>query len=470
MALDFAKRWALVSAIALALTGMVGCGDDDPPANNPDSGVTADASTSEDAATTGDAAVLPSLVEIAAGNPDFSMLVAAATRAGLVTTLSTGEFTIFAPTNAAFTASGITMEMIESMPVESLTGILTYHAVQGTVLSTDLEAGPATSVAMLSLIIGTEGGAKLNGGNTVTGGANIVMADILARNGAVHIIDRVLLPPTVADLARYAGLTTLAGAVDSAELDDDLAGDGPFTVFAPTNAAFAELSAVPTGDALKSVLLYHVVGANVPAAAVPAKASSLSANEYEDSLTLLFNTTSGVRINGSANVVIADVFATNGVVHVIDEVLLPMNAVQAATAAGLTGLTGAVGAAADLPEGGGTVAAALSAQAPYTIFAPTNAAFTAIESTIDTLTPTQIRNVLLFHVLDTDEFDAPVLSTELPSGTTELLTLNGADATLVTTTTPPTIEGADIVTTDIVVTNGVIHLIDEVIIPPGTLP
>jgi transforming growth factor-beta-induced protein len=465
MALDFAKRWALVSAIALALTGMVGCGDDDPPANNPDSGVTADASTSEDAATTGDAAVLPSLVEIAAGNPDFSMLVAAATRAGLVTTLSTGEFTIFAPTNAAFTASGITMAMLEAMPVESLTGILTYHAVQGTVLSTDLEAGPVTSVAMLSLIVGTEGGAKLNGGNTVTGGANVVTADILARNGVVHVIDRVLLPPTVADLARYAGLTQLAGAVESAELDDDLAGTGPFTVFAPTNDAFDDLATVPEGEALANVLLYHVVGARVPAASVPAKASSLSQNQYDDNLTLLFSTTSGVRINGSATVVIADVFATNGVVHVIDEVLLPMNAVDAATAAGLTGLTGAVGEAADI-DAETSVADALSAQAPYTIFAPTNAAFTAIEATIDTLTPAQIRDILLYHVLDTTVFVTPVLAADLPTATTELKTLNGANATLVPTTTPPTIEGADIVTTDIVVTNGVIHLIDAVILPP----
>lgn len=465
MALDFAKRWAVVSAIALALTGMVGCGDDDPPANNnPDSGVAADASTSEDAAT-GDAATLPSLVEIAAGNPDFSMLVAAATRAGIVTTLSTGEFTIFAPTNAAFTESGITMEAIETMPVENLTGILTYHAVPGTVLSTDLVAGPVTSVAQFSLIVGLEGGPKLNGGNAVTGGANVVTADILASNGAIHIIDRVLLPPTVADLTRYAGLTTLASALP-AGLAEDLAGEGPFTVFAPTNDAFDGLE-LPSGEGLTSVLLYHVVGANVPAAAVPAMASSLSENQYGDKLTLLFNTTSGVTINGTADVVIANVFATNGVVHVIDKVLLPMNAVQAATAAGLTGLTGAVGAAADLPDGGGTVAAALSAQAPYTIFAPTNDAFTAIASTIETLTPAQIRDILLYHVLDTSVFTTPVLAGDLPASTTELKTLNGADATLVPTTTPPTIEGADIIATDIVVTNGVIHLIDAVILPPS---
>jgi transforming growth factor-beta-induced protein len=193
-------------------------------------------------------------------------------------------------------------------------------------------------------------------------------------------------------------------------------------------------------------------------------ASSLATNAYGDNLTLLFDTSSGVTINGGPSVVLADLRATNGVVHVIDEVILPMNVVDAATAAGLTGLLGAVGAAAPL-EGGTTVAAALSAQAPYTVFAPTNDAFTAAEGIIETLSAAQVRDVLLFHVLDPATFTEPVLSGGLPSGTTELATLNGATATLDTTGTPPTIETADIVATDIVVTNGVVHVIDAVIVP-----
>jgi transforming growth factor-beta-induced protein len=334
------------------------------------------------------------------------------------------------------------------------------------VRSSAIAAGPATTLANLSIILGTTGGVTINGGNAVTGGAGVVAADIEASNGVIHVIDRVLLPPTVAQLATYAGLTSLAGAVTSAGLVDALSGTGPFTVFAPTNAAFAELgSGAPTGDALRTVLLYHVVGASVASTGVPAMASSLATNTYGDSLTLLFDTTSGVRINGgAASVVIADVRGTNGIVHVVDHVITPMNVPQAAQAAGLTSLVATVGAAAPLADGT-TVAAALSAQAPYTVFAPTNAAFDAIASTTATLTPAQIRDVLLYHVLSTTAFPTPVLAADLPSSATDLATLNGATVRLDPTVTPPTVDGQPIVITDVVVTNGVVHVVGGVLLP-----
>jgi len=407
------------------------------------------------------------IADLVAGNPDFSILLAAASRAGIATVLdSPGTYTVFAPSDDAFAASGITLAAIEAMEVETLTGILTYHALAAEVPSSAVTAGPATSIAGFSLIIGTTGGVTLNGGNAITGGANVVTPDVEADNGVIHIIDRVLLPPDVPALARYAGLTSLLGAVGDAGLADDLAGEGPFTVFAPTNEAFAALPAVPTGDALAQVLLYHVVAAEVESTGVPARASSLATNAYGDPLTLLFNTTGGVTINGGPTVVIADVRATNGIVHVIDEVILPMNVVGAATAAGLTGLLGAVGAAADIPGSPATpVAAALSAQAPYTVFAPTNAAFEAASGVTATLSPAQLRDVLLFHVLDTTAFAAPVLSGDLPMMSGDLRTLNGAS--IAYNSTGPTFDGAGLAPglTDIVVTNGVIHVIDAVMVP-----
>jgi transforming growth factor-beta-induced protein len=459
MELQLSKNARSIALIVGSLVALAGCGDDGGMVTpGTDSGT-------PDGGTPGaDAAASNTIVDIAVGNPDFSILVAAATRAGLVEALSAGEFTVFAPTNAAFEASGISMSDIETFPPADLGVILRYHALAGSVPASAVTAGPATTIANLSIILGTTGGVTINGGNSVTGGANVVTADIEADNGVIHVIDRVLLPPTVADLARYAGLTTLAGAVTSAGLADTLSGTGPFTVFAPTNAAFEALPEIPTGAALVTVLTNHVVGARVLAAGVPETASSLATNAYGQNLSLLFDTSSGVQINGGAEVVVADVLATNGVVHVVDEVILPMNIVDAATVAGLTGLLGAVGAAADLPDGT-SVAAALSAQAPYTVFAPNNAAFTAVAGTIDTLTPAQIRDVLLFHVLDPETFTTPVLSTALPAGMTPLATLNGETATLDVTSTPPTIAGAGIIATDLVVTNGVIHLIDAVIVP-----
>jgi uncharacterized surface protein with fasciclin (FAS1) repeats len=228
-------------------------------------------------------------------------------------------------------------------------------------------AGAQTTIAQLPIFITTAGGVAINGGNTVTGGANVTATDVEASNGVVHVIDRVLLPPTVEAIARYAGFTTLAGAVASQGLVDDLSGAGPFTVFAPTNEAFAALPAIPTGDALTNVLLYHVVGSAVPSSAItatPAPVASLAAAPYEvggaapnlSLLARLDGTTA--RINGVA-VVTADIPAINGVVHVVGEVLLPMNIVDIAEAGGFSTLVTAVGAAAPL-SGGGTVAGALS--------------------------------------------------------------------------------------------------------------
>jgi transforming growth factor-beta-induced protein len=298
----------------------------------------------------------------------------------------------------------------------------------------------------------------------VEGGATVTTADVAASNGVIHVIDRVLSPPNIPALATYGGLTTLASVLTTAGLDSALSAPGPFTVFAPTNAAFAALPSVPTGDALATVLKYHVVSGAVPSTAVPAKAPSIANNMYGDPLTLLFDTTSGVKINGRVNVVTANLKATNGIVHVVDAVITPMTVVDAAVAAGLSSLVTAVGAAADLSSG--SVAAALSAQAPYTVFAPTNAAFTAASSVTATLSATQLRDVLLFHVLNPSTFISPVLAADLPSTVTELATLNGATATLDPTTNPPTIEGAGIILTDIVVTNGVVHVINSVIVPP----
>ena len=444
-----------------ALLALVGCGDNNTPA--PDAPEpTSDAPVTPDVPATAD----PTIAEIASGNPDFSILVAAAARAGLVDELSNPdvEFTVFAPTNDAFEASGITLDAINAMPEMQVAGILTYHALIGRILSADIDAGPQTTVAGFTLFLGTDGGVAINGGNAITGGADVVMADIEASNGVIHVIDRVLLPPNIPMLATYGGLTSLVGAVTSAGLADDLSAAGPFTVFAPTNDAFTALGTAPTGDALVTVLLYHVLSGAVVSTEVPARADALAANASGNNLTLLFNTSSGVVINGGATVVAADLRATNGVVHVVDEVILPMNVVDAATAAGLTGLLGAVGAAAPLP-GGTTVAAALAADAPYTVFAPTNAAFTAVESVVAGLSAAQVRDVLLYHVLNTTTFPAPVLSTDLPAAAANLDTLNSANDIPFLPGPPPTVDGAGISLADINVTNGVVHVIDAVMVP-----
>ena len=410
-----------------------------------------------------------SIAAIASADPRFSTLVAAATRVGIVPVLSApGTLTIFAPTNDAFTASGLTATAIAALTDQQLLAVLTYHGLATEVPASAITPGPVATLSTFTAFLGVAGSnVTINGGNAVMGGANVVTANIEASNGVIHVIDRVLLPPTIPRLAVYGGLSTLVTQVTLARLDDDLSAAGPFTVFSPTNAAFTAAGTLPGGAALERVLLNHVVNGAVPSTAIPARANSLATNAFGNNLTLLFNTTSGVRINGGPTVPTATVNlrATNGIVHLVDGVIPTMNVVQAATAAGLTGLTAAVGAAAPIPGGGAPtpLATALAAEVGYTVFAPTNMAFTDAMPITSTLSAAQLRDVLLFHVLSPTM--RPVLSTALPATAGPLDTLNGADIAFIPT--GPTFQTRSLAPGlfDINVTNGVIHVINGVMIP-----
>ena len=313
-------RNTTLSAIACLALVAAGCGDDDENAIFNDSGV------SDDMGSQPDGAVATTIVDVASGNAEFSTLVDAVKRAGLVSTLSgAGPFTVFAPNNQAFKDSGITD--VNAVPVAQLKQILLYHVISGSaIMASGVKAGAVDSAADLTFFIGTTGGVTLNGGNAVTGGANITSTDITASNGVIHVIDRVILPPDIPTAAGYGGLTELVKAVGAAaeitagtSVLKALQGTGPFTVFAPTNDAFKAITAPSDPAALRDVLLYHVVATSVPSSKIPAKADSLLKNTWGNGVTLLFNTSSGVKVN-SATVKISDIKTTNGVVHVVDEV------------------------------------------------------------------------------------------------------------------------------------------------------
>ena len=133
------------------------------------------------------------IVAVASGNADFSTLVAAIQAAGLVETLQgAGPFTVFAPTNAAFDAlpEGLLEKLLLPENVAVLTAILTYHVVPGKVMSADVTAGDVATVEGSTIAITTDGGVKVNG-------ANVVSVDVAASNGVIHVIDQVIVPPTV---------------------------------------------------------------------------------------------------------------------------------------------------------------------------------------------------------------------------------------------------------------------------------
>ena len=254
-------------------------------------------------------------------------LVAALSHAGLVSALQAdGPFTVFAPTDDAFAAAGIDLSTFDTDEENAtLSDILLYHVVSGSVAASDVTDG--MSAAALN---GDDLSFTVSDGSVMVNDATVTTADVMASNGIIHVIDMVLMPPAdLADIptvAQGTGIhTSLVAAVVQAELLTTLQGDGPFTVFAPTDDAFAaagiDLAALDTEEgkaALTDILLYHVVSGAVPSSAVTDGMSAAAVNGDD----LSFTVGEGVMVN-DANVVLADVPASNGVIHVIDKVLMP---------------------------------------------------------------------------------------------------------------------------------------------------
>jgi transforming growth factor-beta-induced protein len=280
---------------------------------------------------------LPSIAEIAAGDENFSTLVAALDAAGLVDVLAgEGEFTVFAPTNDAFAAlpEGTVESLLED-PEGDLTQILLYHVVDGIAM--------AEAVAELDSVTTIQGEAIsieiVDGSVILNGEVEVIITDIEASNGVIHVIDGVLLPPammpeaeelqTIAEIAAGdENFSTLVAALEAAGLVETFAGEGEFTVFAPTNDAFAALPegtvaallADPEGD-LTNILLYHVVeGAVLAETVVTLDAATTLLGE---DVTITVTEDGRVLLNDSVEVIITDIIASNGVIHVIDAVLLP---------------------------------------------------------------------------------------------------------------------------------------------------
>lgn len=315
------KKHLIVLATAACMLAL-GCEEDGNESsssggNEAGTGVTAGMGA-VDAGMQEDAAVGPKDIvatAIAAGN--FTKLAEALTSADLVGALQgDGPFTVFAPDDDAFAAfEAENPGVLAGLSKEDLTAILTYHVVSGKVLSTDLTDGAVSATLNGSpVLFDLDGGAMVND-------ANVTTADIEASNGVIHVIDTIILPPKddlVATAIAAGNFTQLAGALTAAELVDDLQGEGPFTVFAPTDDAFAKLAAVPSGDDLKNVLLYHVVSGLVGS-------GNLSAGEVPTLLTdqsVTISLEGGAKVN-DASITTTDILTKNGVIHVIDTVLVP---------------------------------------------------------------------------------------------------------------------------------------------------
>jgi transforming growth factor-beta-induced protein len=419
---------------------------------------------------------LSDIVDTAVADGRFTTLVAAAQAAGLVDTLkSEGPFTVFAPTDEAFSKlpAGTVEDLLKPENLETLKNILLYHVVGGKVMAENVLKldGQKVDTALegaQALVSVMDGKVYLN--DTV----QVIITDVETSNGVIHVIDAVLLPPEklsdIVDTAVANGsFVTLATALEAAGLVDTLKGVGPFTVFAPTDEAFAKLPAGTVEnllkpenlETLKSILLYHVVAGKV---------MSEDVTKLDRAETVLGEPVTIIQSMGKvtindASILLPDVEASNGVIHVIDSVLLPpakqADIVDTASADGrFTTLIAAV-------EAAGLVET-LKGEGPFTVFAPTDEAFAKLPAgTIENLLKAEnlgtLKNILLYHVVSGKVLAENVVMLDGQKVATVLegksLAITVKDGKVYLN------ENVQVIITDIETTNGVIHVIDTVLIP-----
>ena len=426
--------------------------------------------------------ILVPITDLAIGNENLQNLVAALVAADgdLPTVLrGDGPFTVLAPTDEAF-ETFLDGAALADVPVDVLTNVLLNHVISGEVSSTDLTglgSGYTSTLATgagdqnVSLFFDTTDGVTFNGVSSV------VTPDVKALNGIVHVVNAVIDIPNIVDHAvANPGLTSLVGALTdggNTTFTDLLYNEEEtFTVFAPGNDAFSAFTNPNTND-LNAILSNHVV---VGAAAFSSGLTNSYVNtaaEFatDENLSLYINTDDGVTLNGTSNVMMADIVASNGVIHTVDTVIdLPTVVTFAAADPNFSTL---VQALTELTPNTDFVSV-LSAQDgagsdPFTVFAPTNTAFDALASIP---AEADLIPILQHHVVA----GANVRSGDLSDGATattlegDMITINlpGTGDNIADITDGAGNPGIGIDAVDVQAINGVIHVVDTVLIPDTT--
>ena len=468
-------------------------------------------------------------------------LVAALAHADLVTALQgSGPFTVFAPTDQAFADAGIDLANFNTPELNAtLSDILLYHVLA----DSSVMSGDVTDGLTVEMMNGDNASFTVANGVVSIEGANVTTADVIASNGVIHIIDKVLMPSDdtpeepandIPAVATGTGVhTVLVDAIVQAGLLQTLQADGPYTIFAPTDQAFADAGISLTdfdGEegtaALANVLAYHVTMGAVTSDALSDGMFVTMLNQEQVRIGV---TPGGVIVN-DASVTAADVMASNGVIHVIDKVLMPPTApegeicynmithtispgVGEAECEGsmyvtdyemngqtITGCYNTVThqvtqvseevcngymwtAAVSLPTtaaatsihnslvaalGAAGLVDTLSGEEEYTVFAPTDDAFAAAGIDLSDFNTDEeiaaLADILLYHVVA-----GTIMSTDLAEGSTTVTAANGDELTVQVSSEGVMVgsEMANVVIADVPASNGVIHVIDKVIMPPA---
>lgn len=426
------------------------------------------------------------IAELAQSRPELELFMRAADKAGLVGPLmdASSTLTVFAPDNAAFAALLTELGLsrgFEELSAEQLRTIMRYH-----VLSTKVTANDAVTAAGQMTKLDAQGGRIAVGVERamiqLDQRASVTTADIMASNGVLHVIDRVLLPSVTDVLATSASHTRFASALAMADnaspspglaksLDDDTKS---LTVFAPDDRAFDKLmlqlvSAGVTGmeslrpDQLVPIAKYHVLESKVASEDLRLIAE----------LRMMGGVARATRVDPTfdvdlAHVKTADLYCSNGVLHVIDAVLMPSITDVLTTDERFRALSAAVTAADADPTLIRRVGDALDSANQFTFFAPSNQAFTELGAMP---AGAALANALFFHAVP----GSPMYSARAVTFTSPVTLLTSIDRplVLVSSGSPPRVTLTDgmggqasVTQTDLFTANGVIHVIDRVLVAP----
>ena len=427
-----------------------------------------------------------SIVEVAVANGSFTTLIAALEATGLDVTLSDmdSKFTVFAPTDDAFALLG--QDVIDALlaDTDTLSDILTYHVISGEV---DSSAAISSAGSLVEMVNGDSVGLSLDGDNLLVNTATVILVDVAADNGVIHVIDAVLTPPAdkgtptmnIVDTAVAAGdFGTLVTALQAAGLDATLADETQsFTVFAPTDAAFAMIDPetlnllIADTDALSSVLLQHVVSGEVNSVTAYTLNGSSATTASGAAIPVAINTELDTLTFGGATVQTTDIYTTNGIIHVIDTVVIadvelptpPASIVDVAVSNGsFTTLVAALQAT-------GLDTVLDDQESTFTVFAPTDAAFALLgQDTIDELLadPDTLKDILLYHVISGPEILQDAAITVAQSESNKVDMANERQTALTLADSRLYINKSAVSLADVMADNGVIHVVNQVILPP----
>ena len=428
-----------------------------------------------------------SIVDVASADGRLTDFILALETTGLDTTLSDmdSKFTVFAPTDDAFALLGQdVIDLLFTFGIDTLSDILTYHVISGEV---DSSAAISSAGSLVEMVNGDSVGLSLDGENLLVNTATVILVDVAADNGVIHVIDAVLTPPAVkgtptmniVDTAVAAGdFGTLVTALQAAGLDATLADETQsFTVFAPTDAAFAMIDPetlnllIADTDALSSVLLQHVVSGEVNSVTAYTLNGSSATTASGAAIPVAINTELDTLTFGGATVQTTDIYTTNGIIHVIDTVVIadvelptpPASIVDVAVSNGsFTTLVAALQAT-------GLDTVLDDQESTFTVFAPTDAAFALLgQDTIDALLadPDTLKDILLYHVISGSEIlqDAAITVAQSESNKADMA--NGRQTALTLAGSTLYINKSAVSLADVMADNGVIHVVDQVILPP----